>query len=58
MNIQAETWKVIPQGHYEVSDLGRVRRIGGAILNPTPNTGGYLSCSVCIGNDLLDSPRN
>jgi hypothetical protein len=52
-----ERWAQIPgfEGHYDVSDLGRVRswyaRAGvptPRLLNATPNSGGYLHLTLCL----------
>lgn len=56
----AEEWRVIPgsEGYYSVSNLGRVRseplavrttgRQRGGILQPCPDTKGYLQFAMCL----------
>lgn len=60
-----EEWRAIPgyEGLYEVSDMGRVRRTGIAVLDSAgrsqrakpcvrrqyPNHSGYPTCTLCIG---------
>lgn len=44
-----ETWKPVPgyEGLYEVSDIGRVRRIERRVLTPHAGNGGYLRVLLC-----------
>jgi hypothetical protein len=42
-----ETWRAVAGWPYEVSDLGKVRRIAGATLRATPIPGGYLTVKLC-----------
>lgn len=42
-----EVWRLCTRDSaYIVSDLGRVRRIGGRILSPAPNSRGYLKVTL------------
>ena len=43
-----EKWRECCGGSYEVSDHGRLRRIGGRLLNPKPNEYGYRRVSLHI----------
>lgn len=56
-----EIWKSFIEGHYEASNLGRVRSIDkivlfngtpsirkGTILKPTKNSKGYLTVVICV----------
>lgn len=48
-----ETWKPIVGTPYEVSDLGRVRRLGSRALRPRPTRQGYQRVSLGAGNDAF-----
>lgn len=45
-----EVWKDIEgyEGHYQVSNMGRVRRIRTRLLKPGKNFGGYSVVTLCV----------
>lgn len=49
-----ERWALIAGYPYEVSDDGRVRRIGGEPLTPRPNGKGYLRVNLYLNGERRD----
>lgn len=50
----AEEWRVIVGWPYEVSDQGRVRRLGRKPLAPRPNGKGYMRVTLCRPGERRD----
>lgn len=47
--MNGEMWRDINgyKGYYQVSNFGRVKRVGGNILKPVPNGNGYVKVHLC-----------
>lgn len=49
--LQDETWRDVvgAEGFYEVSDHGRIRRVGGRVLRQFVDSRGYATLTLCLG---------
>ena len=63
INTRLELWNAVEgyEGVYEVSTLGRIKRVGGGLLNPWPNKDGYLwvrlTCKSAKKRQLVKAHR-
>lgn len=54
-----EIWKAMPKFSYEVSNMGRVRRVWKShktVLKPWPDRDGYLQITLCKGGKKFKRP--
>lgn len=47
--MNGEVWRDVSgyEGYYQVSNLGRVKRVGGKVLKPVHNGNGYVKVQLC-----------
>lgn len=47
--MNGEVWRDVSgyEGYYQVSNLGRVKRVGGKVLKPVHNGNGYVKVHLC-----------